>query len=476
MSAARIWTVGVVPQGLVKRGVPLRLRRFVLSLSAAGAILAAGALGTASSVSAATPAPTPGPEGDPQFTTQGSVAPTFLANAKTIPHWTFQYTDPTNGTTYTITMAGSDPRAGGTSYIHTVIIPLKMNFAAANQNLSSLVNQGYGGFVPHIYNHTFDGSSKVAQTLASPEFDNTVSYPGALGGDTGQNGDVFMRSQFNKIGTNYHVKLVNDMVFPTVTLDVPSTKGIAYERPVPQWRQENGFQTNLELTGLAESTWFSTKVQQLMGSLQIDATTVPIFLTDNVLLYTKGTVLGYQNCCILGYHGAGIPIGRGAGSANGNGKQPVQTFMYSAYVTPGTYSRFETDYFGPRSGPAPTRGLSDIHALTHEVGEFLDDPFVNNAVRPWKSLTATQYPCTPVLEVGDPVVGVWYGLPGNTFDANAGGLWHPEDLVFAQWFGDGGIEPVLGSSFDGRLTFMGPENTIISPLYAATFGTYSPTC
>jgi hypothetical protein len=437
-------------------------------------VVAAGALGGSASNAFAS-SPTVGPEGDPLFATQGSVAPQFLAGARTVPHWTFQYTDPTNKVTYTITMAGSDPRAGGTSEIHTVIIPLKMNFVAAGQDLSSLVNQGYSGFVPHIYNHTFDGSTKVAQTLASPQFTD-FSYPGTLGGDSGQGGDVYMRAQFNKIASSYHVKLVNDAVLPAVTLDVPSSKGIAYERPVPEWRQANGYQSNLDLTGLAEVGWFSSQLQSLMGSLQIDSTTVPIFLTDNVLLYIKGGGFGYTNCCILGYHGAGMPIGHGAGSANGQGAQPVQTFMYSAYVTPGTYSGFLPDYLVPtRTAPAPTRGLSDIHALSHEVGEFLDDPFVNNAVLPWISKTSPQYPCTGVLENGDPVVGVWYGLNGNT-DANAYDQWHPEDLVFAQWYGHGGVEPAVGASFDGRKTFMGPLNTGISPLYALTFGGYSPGC
>jgi hypothetical protein len=436
-------------------------------------VVAAGAV-SATAANAFASTPTAVPEGDALFSTQGSVAPQFLTGARTIPHWTFQYTDPSNHVTYTITMAGSDPSHGGSSQIHTVIIPLKMNFEAANQDLASLVNQGFVGFVPHIYNHTFDGTAKVAQTLASPQFAD-YSYPSVLGGDSGQGGDVYMRSQFNQIGSGYHVKLVNDAVLPAVTLNVPAEKGIAYERPVPEWRQANGLQNTLDLTGLAESGWFSTELQSLMGSLQIDSTTVPIFLTDNVLLYTKGTSAGYQNCCILGFHGAGMPIGRGAGSANGQGAQPVQTFIYTAYVTPGTYSGFLSDYTGTRSAPRLTRGLSDIHALSHEVGEFLDDPFVNNAVLPWKSLTATQYPCTGVLEVGDPVVGVWYGLNGNT-DTNAYGQWHPEDLVFAQWFGHAGVEPAVGASFDGRKTFMGPLNTGISPLYAATFGGYSPGC
>jgi hypothetical protein len=219
-----------------------------------------------------------------------------------------------------------------------------------------------------------------------------------------------------------------------------------------------------------------------MGSLQISATTVPIFLTDNVLLYIgQGN---YANCCILGYHGAGMPVGRGAGSANGNGKQPVQTFMYAAWTTPGTYSGFLSDYTGTRSGPRLTRGLADIHALSHEVSEWLDDPFTNNAVQPWKTPTAPQYGCTGLLEVGDPVVGVWFPYDGNTVGTADGfnyyGQYHPEDEVFAQWFARGGAEPVLGSAFpntDGsqRLTFMGTRTTSINPAYGG-FGSYAQGC
>ena len=54
-----------------------------------------------------------------RFTHEGGVSPEFLARARTIPHWTFQYTDPTNGVTYPITMAGGDPRAGNTTTAST---------------------------------------------------------------------------------------------------------------------------------------------------------------------------------------------------------------------------------------------------------------------------------------------------------------------------------------------------------------------
>jgi hypothetical protein len=36
-------------------------------------------------------------------------------------------------------------------------------------------------------------------------------------------------------------------------------------------------------------TWFSSKVQNLMGSLHLDPTHLPIFLTGNVFLYSATT-------------------------------------------------------------------------------------------------------------------------------------------------------------------------------------------
>jgi hypothetical protein len=150
---------------------------------------------------------------------------------------------------------------------------------------------------------------------------------------------------------------------------------------------------------------------------------------------------------VLGYHGASAPTGNGAGSTNGAGNQPVHTFIYAAYATPKTFSGY----------PAPTRGISDIHALSHEVSEWMDDPFTNNAVQPWKVAAAPQYGCTSLLETGDPVVGVWFPLLGNP-NAAANNLRHPEDEVFLNWFARDGEAAGLRSS-DGRYTYMGPLTT-----------------
>jgi hypothetical protein len=430
------------------------------------------------------------PDVSARFTTEGSVDPQFLTNARTIPHWTFQYTDPSNGVTYPITMAGSDPRTSdGTTTIHTVIVPLKLNFVAGNQPVSQLDDLGYAGYRATALNHTFDGTTRVQDVLDSPVFKDGYTTPADMGGDTAQVGDAFLRAQWNKIGSGYHTKLVNDSVLPTQTLNVPADKGLAYQRPVGAWREANGYGTTDTVTGVADDAWFSSYLQNLLGKLHISSTTVPIFLTDNVLLYDGHE--NYNNCCTLGYHGAGMPIGHGAGSASGNGNQPVQTFIYAAWATPGSYSGFLPDYLQQTAGvpadayPLSTRGIADIHPLSHEVSEFLDDPFVNNGVDPWLTPTAPQYGCTPVLETGDPVVGVWFPYDGNTAAAPTGttyyGQYHPEDEVFAQWYGHGGIEPLFGSAYpntDGsqRLTFMGLRTTSDIGGPFADFANYSTGC
>ena len=102
------------------------------------------------------------------------------------------------------------------------------------------------------------------------------------------------------------------------------------------------------------------------------------------------------SCCILGYHG----------STAGN-----QTYTIAAYNDPGVFS-------------VP---IQDIHALSHEVGEWMDDPFGNNIVPTWGNVGQVSG-CQNNLEDGDPVTGTAFAATLNGF------TYHPEDLVFFSWF------------------------------------------
>jgi hypothetical protein len=140
------------------------------------AVVAVAAIGLLATMASSAFATTGSAKGDnPRFGTVGGVDPQFLANARTIPHFTFRYTDPTNGVTYPITMVGSDPRAGNTSTtVKTVIIPLKVNFVAAGQDTSAIDALYYPGYHATPLTHTFDASRSSATTCTPPTWAATT--------------------------------------------------------------------------------------------------------------------------------------------------------------------------------------------------------------------------------------------------------------------------------------------------------------
>jgi hypothetical protein len=393
-------------------------------------------------------------------------------NKAAFPTFQFSYTDPTDNGNYRITMVGNDPKTGKGSTMKTLIIPLKMSFVAGGQDTSELNDLGYAGFTAPPLNHVFDGSRRVHDVLESPIFSSS-KQPADMGGDNAQYGDAFMRAQFDKIRTGYHVKLDNVGVARTQSVTVPAASGLAYQRPVGAWRTAHGMPTDT-IAGVADFGWFADYIIGVMQQLNVGPDVVPIFLTDTVMLYDSGS---YLSCCTIGFHGT--PANAATTAKLKNAAAAQQTLIYAAWSTPGTYSGFLSDYTGTRTAPSPTRGIADIHALSHEVAEHLDDPFVDNAVTPWLTPTAPQYGCTPVLETGDPVVGVWYPLAGNKTSKADGynyyGQYHPEDEVFGQWFAHGAMEALGYHTWDGRLTFMGSRTTGLGGPWA-DFANYSQGC
>jgi hypothetical protein len=371
-----------------------------------------------------------------------------LPTTRTVAHWFGQTTDPNNGVTYGYNMVGSDPNN------------------CTGSACSTTVEADITPIIVHVGGWTFDGTSVLGATLASPQFANNdygstpfataastaaASLPRGPGGllsqaDAGvplQLEDATMRAQFNKTGSSgYHLKL-HANVLPAVTIDVPSNQGtvIASGRGVP------GADINI--------SWWSAQINNLEQSA--DATHLPIYLTDNVFLHIGPDI---NNCCVIGYHGTRA-AGLGGGNGGSNGNAVVQTFAWASYVRPGFYSR-------PAGGT--DWALQDIHALSHEISEWADDPFVNNTVEPWLTPTAPQYGCTGVLETGDPVVGIGFAKGTNTFaqgpnpngTQSADGYYHPEDEALLPWFmrlpsNNTGSEPNQ-SGVGGRYTFMGDLN------------------
>ena len=369
-----------------------------------------------------------------------------LPTTRTVPHWWGSTLDPSNGVTYGYNMVGSNPNTCSGSAcsvtVETDITPLIVNV---------------GGL-------TFSGNNVLAATLASPQFAlndygttpfataGAANLPRGPGGALSQNDagnslqlqDATMRAQFNKTGgSNYHL-ILNPHVLPAVTIDVPSNQGTLLQ----SGRGVIFADINI--------SWWAAQIQNL--ETQADPTHLPLYLTDNVLLHIGPDIF---NCCVIGFHGTRA-AGGGGGSSNSNGNAKVQTFAWASWVQPGIYAR-------PAGGT--DWALQDIHAISHEIAEWADDPFVNNYVEPWLTPTAPQYGCTDVLETGDPVVAIGFAMGTNTFEQgpnpngtqSADGYYHPEDEALLPWFmrvaPNNISEPTQSASTNvGRYTLMGDLN------------------
>jgi hypothetical protein len=363
----------------------------------------------------------------------GGATPTVTT--RTIPNWWGSTTDPHNGITYGYNMVGADPYTCSGSACDVTI-------QADITPVNVVIN--YGG-QPYTFNA---GPDLVAATLASPQFATNDygstpeattrptctynagpagivngSFCGGAGGvlsqgDAGvplQLQDATMRAQFNLTGSSsYHLRL-HPNVLPAVTINVPQSQGTLL-------KSGRGV-----IFADVDYGWWSSQIKNL--ETKADPTHLPIYLTNNVMNYEFNDP---SQCCVIGFHGTQA-TGLGYGSGNTNGNANLQTFAWASYVQPGIYSRPDngTDW-----------ALQDIHALSHEISEWADDPFVNNWVEPWLTPTAPQYGCTNILETGDPVVGIGFAMGHNTFEQgpnpngtqSADGYYHPEDEVFLPWF------------------------------------------
>src|SRR5579864_7407937 len=284
-----------------------------------------------------------------------------------------------NGTNYSYNMVGAAPTASTTATITTYLIPIKivLSNGSTYDPATKLAN----------------GSTVTANTLASPIFQTSVDFTSG-GADMGftQYIDAFQRANFWGTSSNpSHLLLGGPTVLSEVTLKVPKRYGST--------GTVLGFRA-----GLVDINYFDSQLHTLLTNLGITSNTFPIFITRDVYLTQN------RSCCIGGYHSATGVIGS------------AQSYAHATYV----------DHAGVFA--------QDVSALSHEVGEWVDDPLVNNNGNPT--------PCGGSLEVGDPLennsnFGAFpYTLNGFTYNL--------QDLVTLPYFG-----APASTSVNGEFTFHG---------------------
>jgi hypothetical protein len=303
----------------------------------------------------------------PNHMNLGSKEPTA-----SLVQWNGSYTDLT-GKTITYTQIGTNPTNTNTSTtIPVMIIPVKFVYSKKNGNM------------------TFDPKNKVLSNgktvinniIASPLFQSGVDFTqGGTDLGTTQYIDAFQRGNFwSTVGgePDYHVLLGTPKVLPekTVTVSNPGLGGV-FNNPFG-----SGVIGTYPINDLDAEIQVWMKEQK-----KINPGVLPIFITYDIFLTSGG-------CCIGGYH-------------NADGPQPGgQTYSMATYVdSPGSFAQ-------------------DVSALSHELGEWMDDPFVDNLVN-----------CQDngIMEVGDPLEG---GPNYGAYPYTLGGVtYNLQSLVFIGYFG-----------------------------------------
>ena len=289
---------------------------------------------------------------------------------------------------YSYDMVGTAPSTGTSTTVPVYIIPIKMVYVGKTTTTT---------FDPQ--HKLTNGLTVVQNTVASPIFQAGIDF-NQQGIDLGntQYIDAFQRGNFwntVKTHTGWHTLLGKPTVEPEQTLTVPAADGSV----------GNEFGVKV---GLADINWFDTQITAMITKFKIQPNALPIFLTYDTYLTQGG-------CCIGGYH-----------SASGSVSAP-QTYSHFTYI----------DKVGAFA--------QDVTALSHEIGEWADDPYVgidghNNT------------PCG-ILEVGDPLEGnANYG--GYPYTLN-GFTYNLQDMVWLPYFG---APPI--TSAHGWSTFQGEAITV----------------
>jgi len=274
-----------------------------------------------------------------------------------------------SGKTYSYNMVGAAPSSNTSVTITTYIIPIKITITNRNGTKTS--------FDPaHVLSN---GNTVTQNTLTSPLFDSTTTYTlaGTNVGKT-QYIDAYQRANFwGTVSTHTNSHL---LLSPTVLAEQTLSPSRTYGKTGSPF----GF-----TAALVDINWFDSQVPALISKFGIQPNQFPIFLLYDTYLTQGG------GCCIGGYH-----------SSEGSVSNP-QSYSEATYV----------DHVGAFS--------QDVSALSHEIGEWADDPLTVN-------YNGNNTPCG-ILENGDPLEGEpnYGGFPYvlHNFTYNL------QDLVFLPYFG-----------------------------------------
>ncbi len=297
---------------------------------------------------------------------------------------------------YPFTMVGAKPQSNATTQIPVQIIPISLFFEEFVDEHGAPIVLDPGAIVPRVQ--------------ASPNFHDAQYATG-----TTQFADAVQRAQFDAIAAkDWHTLLKAPKILKPLRIAVPRGDARVYRNP-----------STGVVYAIVDTDFFLSQLNTIIQMANLSPDALAIALTSNVFLAPQKDI---KKCCVLGFH-TSFDVGEMAQI------RFVQTFIWASWVDQGI--------LGP--------GLADVTPMSHEISEWMNNPFGTNAVPAWQVPNSTG--CQSNLETGDPLAL----MPDAGYPVLIDGFtYHPQNQVLMQWFQRG----ATSDAFEGAFSF--PDQSIMT--------------
>jgi hypothetical protein len=299
-------------------------------------------------------------------------------------------------------MVGNDPSLG-----HITTIPTKIQAVSLQ-----LLNADGTVF------DTVDAGEFVQPTLNSPNFQRFKYEHDATSGipaESTQFSDAVQRAEFfSSMDPNWHTELA-PVVVDHITITVPKFVTVRFRgQNVKAINYQSGLAADGHRFVLMFNLFFNQQLGIIMnngidaGNFTTDSINLPLFPNTFLFSFNPNNPLQRGSCCVLGFH-----------TYFTDGAVPEHRWItdYASFISPGIFGG----------------GFNDVTAISHEIAETFDDPFVNNVTPRWHFPGSTA--CQGNLETGDPVeVLANATFPVTLKNAGVPTTYHPQTEALLQWF------------------------------------------
>jgi len=291
---------------------------------------------------------------------KSAVASGSMNKTPMLPLFTYNVNSDRDDNEYTGVIVGANPFTpwgNKNTQVKTFIVPLVI--ITNTVGISFDPNTGIIGTAPGVT--VFDPTKNDNACLTAPNnnplklfqhspiFDNyDISVGGTDMGHT-QYEDALQRAEFWNViedKDDYHVLFSPIVNLSPIVINVPAA--FSTTLPPADFPACGPF-------GIVDVDWLDTYLNtNVLPALQpqVNAGNIPFFMMYNTVM--AGPVTNLGSCCILGYHGT-------------TNFTPLQAYSPTDFDT--------TGLFGPNAG--------DSNTLSHEAGEFINDPYGDNPTPAW---------------------------------------------------------------------------------------------